>query len=54
MNLITLILGERSKKYFPQLLLGGSGGDDDKDKGWIQYDFDGSPNSDLVHRIYKK
>ena len=51
MNLITLILGERSRKYFPQLLLGGSGGDDDKDKGWIQYYFDGSPNSDLVHRI---
>ena len=54
MNLINLILGKRSRKYFPQTLLGGSDEDDAKDKGWIQYYFEGSPNSGLVHRLYKK
>ena len=53
-NMVKLILGKTSRQFFPQDLFGGSGKSDAKEKGWIQYYFEGSPNSDLVHRIYKK
>ena len=54
MNMVNLILTKKSRQYFPQDLFGGSGKAESKEKGWIQYYFEGSPNSALVHRIYKK
>ena len=47
-------MGKKSKRHFPQDLFGGSGRSDAKEKGWIQYYFEGSPNPNVAHRIFKR
>ena len=52
--MLNLIMGERSRKHFAQSLFGGSGKADTKEKRWIQYYFEGSPNPTIAHLIFKR
>ena len=54
LKMVNLIMGKKSKRHFPQDLFGGSGRSDAKEKGWIQYYFEGSPNPNVAHRIFKR
>ena len=54
LKMLNLIMGKRSRKHFPQSLFGGSGKADAKEKGWIQYYFEGSPNPTIAHLIFKR
>ena len=51
--LMKLIVGKRSRKWFPKKVDGGTG-KDYKDKGLVQYYFQGFPNENLAIRIWKR
>ena len=54
LKLISLIMGMKSNRHFPQDLFGRSGKSDDKEKNWIQYYYMGSPNANVAHSIFKR
>ena len=54
LKMINLIMGKKSKRHFPQDLFGGSGKHDAKEKGWIKFYFEGSPNPVVPHNIFKR
>ena len=54
LKMINLIMGKKSKRHFPQDLFDGSGKHDAKEKGWIQFNLEGSPNPAVAHKIFKR
>ena len=52
-SLIQLIVGKRSKKWLPKRVDGGNG-KDHKDKGMVQFYFQGFPNEKLCWRIWRR
>ena len=54
LEMVNLVMGKKSKRHFTQDFFGGSGKPDAKEKGWIQFYFEGSPIPGVSHKIFKR